>query len=91
MRSKSYLTLNISLAMKMGIFPSLFLLLIRLHNIFAENHIVCPGVPFENVLVNPKSTPYGYLSAGRYKKVPAVETLSDCVEACCDDNTCNVA
>ncbi|GIY55533.1 dyslexia-associated protein KIAA0319-like protein [Caerostris darwini] len=39
----------------------------------------------------PQSTPYGNLTAGIYKKISDAVTFSDCIQACCDDDNCNVA
>ncbi|XP_054714599.1 dyslexia-associated protein KIAA0319-like protein [Uloborus diversus] len=43
------------------------------------------------LIVNPQFTPQGNLSAGTYKKINNAKTLTDCVNACCEDETCNVA
>ncbi|GIX73710.1 dyslexia-associated protein KIAA0319-like protein [Caerostris extrusa] len=48
-------------------------------------------IDFSTDYIFPQSTPYGNLTAGIYKKISDAVTFSDCIQACCDDDNCNVA
>ncbi|XP_054708646.1 dyslexia-associated protein KIAA0319 homolog [Uloborus diversus] len=66
-------------------------LLLRFHFVFSEGYVSCQDIRSTKLLVDSQSTPYGNLSAGAYKKINDAETLTDCVDVCCEDETCNVA
>lgn len=58
--------------------------------LFTDLSPPCPETEDGKLLLSPQSTPYGNTSAGLFKKKSA-ETLTECIDACCDDANCNVA
>ncbi|CAL1295459.1 unnamed protein product [Larinioides sclopetarius] len=76
--------------MKTITFQIIYILLLGCSSAISDLHPACIDFSSTNNIY-PQSTPYGNLSAGTYKKISDAVTFPDCVQACCEDNKCNIA